>query len=250
MQEQPIVGLEVEDLGSGLGLAEGLDALSVKAERVRLIDGPTGRPVATLNVGARHGGWRFLHRARLIDLLRDGAESSGADLRLNAEVALPADGAALSGDDLLIGAPYADFGGAGSGTVYLVRGDSGSLSAKLSAADAIIDGLEAGDQLGASVSFAGDVDDDGYDDLWLGAPYRDTGGASSGSAFLVFGPVSGFADLATVGNELYGSASGDRAGALVRGGQDFDADGYDDPLLGMPGDESFSVLLSGPWLYD
>lgn len=108
---------EITDVGAGiqvspngfrvieaLGLGDALDAVSVKAELVRLIDGPTGKGVASLNVIDHHEGWRFVHRARLIDVLRAGAEAAGATLDTGREIAPPPAGAALEGDDILIGA--------------------------------------------------------------------------------------------------------------------------------------------------
>ena len=87
-----------------LGLSDALDAVSIRAERVRLIDGPSGREVVTLDVGKAGDGWRFVHRARLIDVLKDGAAEAGAALETDAVIDPPPAGAALPGDDLLIGA--------------------------------------------------------------------------------------------------------------------------------------------------
>lgn len=103
-------GIQVSPNGyavvKALGLADALDAVSIRAERVRLIDGPTGREVVALDLRRRGGdaGWRFVHRARLIDLLKDGAEAAGVALETGAEIAPPPAGAALEGDDLLLGA--------------------------------------------------------------------------------------------------------------------------------------------------
>jgi len=44
-----------------------------------------------------------------------------------------------------------------------------------------------GDQLGESVSNAGDVNGDGVDDFIIGARFADPGGASSGQSYIVFG---------------------------------------------------------------
>jgi salicylate hydroxylase len=87
-----------------LGLSDALDAVSIRAERVRLIDGPTGREVVTLDVGKSGDGWRFVHRARLIDVLKDGAAEAGATLETDTAIDPPPAGAALAGEDLLIGA--------------------------------------------------------------------------------------------------------------------------------------------------
>jgi salicylate hydroxylase len=90
----------------GLGLGEALDAVSMRAEAVCLVDGPTDRDVLMLDL-ARHApdlDWRFVHRARLVDVLREGAEAAGAVIETGREIDPPPAGAALEGDDLLIGA--------------------------------------------------------------------------------------------------------------------------------------------------
>ncbi|TET92030.1 MAG: hypothetical protein E3J35_00050 [Methanomassiliicoccales archaeon] len=56
----------------------------------------------------------------------------------------------------------------------------------LSMADASFWGEDAGDYSGWSVAGAGDVNGDGYDDILIGAPYDDDGGASAGQTYLIF----------------------------------------------------------------
>jgi Ca2+-binding RTX toxin-like protein len=50
-----------------------------------------------------------------------------------------------------------------------------------------INGIAAYDQSGFSVSSAGDVNGDGFDDLIIGARYADPNGISSGQSYVVFG---------------------------------------------------------------
>ncbi len=89
-----------------LGIGDALESFSIRAEAVRLIDGPSGKPVLTLDLAkdAADLEWRFIHRARLIDILHSAAESAGARIEVNSYIEPPAAGAALDGDDLLIGA--------------------------------------------------------------------------------------------------------------------------------------------------
>ncbi len=89
-----------------LGVAEALEHISFKATAVRLIDGLTGRDVLTLDL-AKHRpemDWRFVHRARLIDVLIEAAHENDVLVETDREIAPPPEGAALPGDDLLVGA--------------------------------------------------------------------------------------------------------------------------------------------------
>ena len=86
-------GLQISPNGAcvlrALGLQAALDAASTRAEAVQLIDGPTGDPVARLDLARlRPGqGYHFLHRADLIALLLKGAEEAGVTLRLLSRIA-------------------------------------------------------------------------------------------------------------------------------------------------------------------
>ena len=85
-------GLQISPNGAavlrGLDLQADLDAASMRAEAVQLIDGPTGDPVTRLDLARlRPGhGYHFLHRADLIALLLKGAEAAGVTLRLLSRV--------------------------------------------------------------------------------------------------------------------------------------------------------------------
>jgi salicylate hydroxylase len=81
-------GLQISPNGAcvlrALGLQAALDAASTRAKAVQLVDGPTGEPVARLDLARlRPGqGYHFLHRADLIGLLLAGAQEAGVTLRL------------------------------------------------------------------------------------------------------------------------------------------------------------------------
>ncbi|MDA1231320.1 MAG: integrin alpha [Planctomycetota bacterium] len=65
-----------------------------------------------------------------------------------------------------------------------------------------LDGIDAGDNSGWSVSSAGDVNGDGFDDLIIGAHRADPGGVDrAGESYVVFGKSGGFVsalDLSTL----------------------------------------------------
>jgi salicylate hydroxylase len=86
-------GLQISPNGAvvlrALGLEPALEAAATRAAAVQLIDGPTGRGVARLDLARLRPGqaYHFLHRADLLDLLRAGAVEAGVTLRLAARVA-------------------------------------------------------------------------------------------------------------------------------------------------------------------
>ena len=154
-------------------------------------------------------------------------------------------------DDVLIGAYYESSAYSGAGAAYLVLGGLAP-SATLSDAEAMLTGPDSFTFAGAAVAGAGDVDDDGYADLLVGARGESTGASYAGAAFLVLGPVGGELSLADADAALYGEGSSDYAGAAVAGAGDVDGDGYDDVLVGAYGvnttgaDGGRAYLVLGP----
>lgn len=102
------------------------------------------------------------------------------------------------------------------------------------------EGDEADAGLGWSVSTAGDVNGDGYDDVIAGAPGHDEPGAvDAGQARLYLGSSSG---LVTPAAWAFSPASSGAAfGASVAAAGDVDADGYDDVIVGAPGESAFAA---------
>ncbi|MCB9762240.1 MAG: FG-GAP repeat protein [Alphaproteobacteria bacterium] len=89
------------------------------------------------------------------------------------------------------------------------------------------------EEIGVSVAGAGDVNGDGFNDLILGSWGDTPNGPWSGSSHVVYGPLTGSADIsATSDARLEGEAEGDFAGHRVAGTGDFNGDGFDDVLVG------------------
>lgn len=109
------------------------------------------------------------------------------------------------------------------------------------APDTSISGGAASDTLGTSVSIAGDLNADGYEDIIVGAPDADAEGglgADRGEAYIWYGSSSGIADcdLATCDPDVLinGSTDFDRLGTSVAGAGDVNGDGYGDVIVGVP----------------
>ena len=96
-------------------------------------------------------------------------------------------------DDIIIGAPFASPNGDWSGESYIVFGKATGYSASLELSSLngtngfVINGIDAGDSSGEVVSTAGDINNDGYDDIIIGAYEADPNGEYSGESYVVFG---------------------------------------------------------------
>ncbi len=112
-----------------------------------------------------------------------------------------------------------------------------------------LDGIDGGDYSGWSVSSPGDVNNDGYDDLIIGARAGAEGGAASGESYVVFGKANGWSsslDLSELdgsdGFRLDGIDTLDFSGWSVSSAGDVNNDGYDDVIIGAFGADPVSSI--------
>ncbi len=199
---------------------------------------------------------------KVIDLATLGQSGQPSGVTFFGQVALDYSGFSVSSagdingdgfDDLIIGAFGADPSGlpanSGGGETYIVFGgpslpdtiDLLTLGQAGQAAGFTVLGQARDDQSGRSVSGAGDFNGDGFDDLIIGAiGANPSGRVDAGKTYLIFGKSDWSTTLTlrlsdalgTNGITISGQAAGDLSGISVRNAGDFNADGFDDILIG------------------
>jgi Ca2+-binding RTX toxin-like protein len=235
-----INGDGINDLMIGAPGASSNGSFRAGSGETYLVFGKQGGFDADFNLSELDGSNGFVLNAF------DAGDDSGLDVGFSVSGAGDINGDGF--DDLIIGAPnrgpWLDF----TGESYIVFGKSGGFDANLNLSQLngsngfIINGINEYDVLGESVSGAGDINGDGFDDLIIGAPKADPNGNSwAGESYIVFGSSEGF-DANLNLSELNGSNGfvfrgmneGDLLGISVSGAGDINGDGIDDLIIGAP----------------
>ena len=134
-------------------------------------------------------------------------------------------------DDFIVGAYGNDSGGANAGRVYIFLGGQEMDNIP----DVVLTGTAPDDNFGKSVSGAGDVNGDGYDDVVVGAYHNDTGGNNDGAAYIFLGGpnMDNQPDVT-----LKGAPDEILFGNSVSNAGDMNNDGYGDLIVGAYGSNS------------
>ncbi len=103
-------------------------------------------------------------------------------------------------------------------------------------------------QFGFSISASGDLNNDGFDDLVVGAPTSMKNGEEVGTTYVFFGfspysspSFSGVIEAQDADLILNGKQAKAQFGYSVSGGGDFDKDGHDDILISSPYEDDQSL---------
>ncbi|KAK7110878.1 integrin alpha-PS1-like [Littorina saxatilis] len=151
-------------------------------------------------------------------------------------------------DDLIVGAPYLYEKGRG-GAIYIYYGSTNMIdnnsdskvimSRKMSDADCEMLGCEHA-RFGMSLAKLGDVNNDGFQDFAVGAPYE-----GRGTVYIYHGSKDGVSDMYAQRITADDMPDGDQFksfGYSLSGGLDLDANGYPDLLVGSYESGAVSLL--------
>jgi Astacin (Peptidase family M12A)/FG-GAP repeat len=155
--------------------------------------------------------------------------------------------------DLAVGSPYEEIGSIMSGAVLVYKGNAAGKLAPWMLLTQSASGLgadEEGDEFGMALA-VGDFDNDGFDDLAVGAPAEEIGVIDAGAVFLFEGSATGLSGWQQI-NQATAPAlgineSGDHFGAALAAA-DFNLDGKDDLAIGAPEEDADPIQKNG-WVF-
>ena len=171
-------------------------------------------------------------------------ESDLAEARLGWAVASAGDVNGDGFDDVIVGAKWAQNTSVNEGMVQVYLGSKAGLK---SLPIWTVYGGQAGASLGTAVSSAGDINHDGYADVIVGAPLYNTSADDAGKVLIYCGAFD------SLGQEpcwwINGEQLDGRLGTTVSGAGDVNGDGFDDVLLGAPGQDNELPDSGAAYLY-
>ncbi len=136
--------------------------------------------------------------------------------------------------DVIIGSPgYQNL----TGAVFVYYGSASGLDLT---PDWTVSGDQIGEGFGASVASAGDVNNDGYSDILVGAIYYNNGSITPGKVFAYYGSADGldqsdnFTEIGTPDWSATGIVDQENFGTAAASAGDVNGDGYDDVIISAP----------------
>lgn len=144
-------------------------------------------------------------------------------------------------EDLVVGAYADDDGGIDRGALWILFLDTnGTVKSHQKISDTqgnFTETLDNSDQFGFSVTSIGDLNDDGNDDLAVGARLDDDTASNAGAVYILFlndtGVVDSSQKITTGAGGFFGRIyANDYFGASVAGGYDLNNDGIEDLIVG------------------
>lgn len=168
-------------------------------------------------------------------------------------------------DDIIIGAPGVEVFTdattfhAGAGEAYVIFGSNTSFppviySNELNQTNGfVIQGGFTNDEFGHSVSYAGDVNNDGISDVIIGAPLAEASNhMNAGKAYVIFGSKSALPSMLNVNNldgtngfDIEGEKENDFLGMSVSFAGDHNGDNIDDFIIGATSASNSEGVDSG-----
>lgn len=233
---------------------DGIDDLAVGAKQDD--DGGIDRGTIWILYMQRDGSVSGYHK---INSISGGMNSSALDNgdRFGASVASVADMNADGVRDLIVGASLDDDGAADTGAIYvLFMNADGTVASQAKISSLTVnftDAIHAGDRFGAALAAIGDLDQDGIDEVLVGAWADDAPGADSGAAYVLFlnaeGGVRRYQKMSGATGVLTGLIdAGDNFGLGLSVIDDLNGSGVPELIVGAVGDDDGGTDRGALWL--
>jgi len=135
--------------------------------------------------------------------------------------------------DVLVGAPYFDNGADNEGVAFLYYGSAAGIA---TTPGWTCDGQQTGAHLGYVVGSAGDVNGDGFADVFAGAPHYDLvspAAADAGMVIVTYGSAAG-PSVGTSEFYVWGDQANEHFGWSAASAGDVNGDGFAELLAGSP----------------
>jgi hypothetical protein len=133
--------------------------------------------------------------------------------------------------DLIAGAPAYDNGQTDEGAAFVFHGSATGINPVPAV---ILEGNQVNARMGVAVSTAGDVNNDGYSDIIVGANLYDNGETDEGAAFVFHGSATGINTVAVT---------------MVQSDQALAQMGFSVACAGDVNGDGYSDVIVGAWLY-